>query len=119
MEENENIKVDKKDFILITKDSLTDYYNIIRMIGEGGFGKVYEVQNVKTSETYACKKISKINILNYEHFKNEINIMSKAAHIIKLYEIYESNRSFYLIMELCKGDQLFHKIIEKNRENSK
>ena len=115
MEENENIKVDKKDFILITKDSLTDYYNIIRMIGEGGFGKVYEVQNVKTSETYACKKISKTNILNYEHFKNEINIMSKAdhPHIIKLYEIYESNRSFYLIMELCKGGQLFHKIIEK------
>ena len=115
MTEEENIKFNKEHFIFITKDSLTDYYNIVRIIGEGGFGKVYEVENLKTSETFACKKISKTNILNYAHFKNEINVMSKAdhPHIIKLYEIYESNRSFYLIMELCKGGQLFNKIIEK------
>ena len=115
MAEEENITFNKEHFIFITKDSLTDYYNIIRMIGKGGFGKVYEVEHLKTKETFACKKISKTNIFDYEHFKNEINIMSNAdhPHIIKLYEIYESNRSFYLIMELCKGGQLFNKIIEK------
>ena len=115
MVEKENIKFNKEHFIFISKDSLTKYYKIIKMIGKGGFGKVYEVENLKTSETFACKKISKTNILNYVNFKNEINIMSKAdhPHIIKLYEIYESNRSFYLIMELCKGGQLINKIMEK------
>ena len=113
--EEENVKIDKPDFIKMTRDSLTDYYKIIRIIGEGGFSKVFEVKNLKSSETFACKKISKVNLINLQKFKNEISIMSKADHpnIIKLYEIYESNRSFYLIMELCKGGQLFEQITEK------
>ena len=111
----EDIKVNKDNFITMTKDSLTDYYSIVKIIGEGGFGKVYEVKNKKTSEVFACKKVSKVNLIDLEKFKNEISIMSKADHpnIVKLYEIYESNRSLYLIMELCKGGELLTKITER------
>ncbi len=118
--EKEEINLDKGNFITMTKDSLTDYYKIIRIIGEGGFGKVYEVQNRKTLETFACKKLSKLNILNLMKFKDEIRILSKSDHpnIIKLYEIYESNRSFYLIMELCKGGQLFNQISERAQKKN-
>ena len=40
--------------------------------------------------------------------------MKKSDHpnIIKLYEIFESKRSLYLIMEECKGGEVFDKIIE-------
>ena len=50
-----------------------------------------------------------------EKFKKEIEILRKMDHpnIIKLYEIYESDRSLYLIMEECKGGELFDKIIER------
>ena len=118
--EKEETNLDKGNFITMTKDSLTDYYKIIRIIGEGGFGKVYEVQNRKTLETFACKKLSKLNILNLMKFKDEIRILSKSDHpnIIKLYEIYESNRSFYLIMELCKGGQLFNQISERAQKKN-
>ena len=114
-EEPEKFQLDKCNFISMTKDSLTDIYNIKRIIGEGGFGKVYEVQNIKTLEIFACKKITKTNIMDIIRFKEEIKIMSKAdhPHIIKLYEVYESNRSFYLILEICKGGQLFKKITER------
>ena len=123
--EKEDPKVNKDSFILMTKDSLTDYYKIIRIIGEGGFGKVYEVQNKVTSQFYACKKVSKVNVIDLEKFKNEISIMSKADHpnIVKLYEIYESNRSLYLIMELCRGGELFkritHRALKKNMYTEK
>ena len=40
----EDILVNKDNFICMTKDSLTDYYSIVKIIGEGGFGKVYEVK---------------------------------------------------------------------------
>ena len=118
--EKKDIQVNKNEFILMTKDSLTDYYKINRIIGEGGFGKVYEVQNKVTSQTYACKKVSKINVINIEKFKNEISILSKADHpnIVKLYEIYESNRSLYLIMELCKGGELLKKITERAKKKN-
>lgn len=113
--DGEEINFDKGNFISMTKDSLTDYFNIIRSIGGGRFGKVYEVQNKKTLETFACKKVSKSNLLNLIKFKDEISIMSKSDHpnIIKLYQIYESNRSLYLIMELCKGGELLNQITKR------
>ena len=43
--EKKDIQVSKDNFILMTKDSLTDYYKINKILGEGGFGKVYEVEN--------------------------------------------------------------------------
>ena len=108
----EQIQLNKDNFIFITKDSLTDYYKIIKIIGQSGYGKVYEVLNLKTFEYFACKKVSKINLIDYEKFKNEISILSRADHpnIVNLYEIYESNRSIYLIMEMCRGGPLFHNI---------
>jgi len=115
-----DIQVNKDNFICMTKDSLTDYYSIVKIIGEGGFGKVYEVKNKKTNEVFACKKVSKVNLIDLEKFKNEISIMSKADHpnIVKLFEIYESNRSLYLIMELCKGGELFTKITERAQKKN-
>jgi calcium-dependent protein kinase len=111
---NENNKT-KDNFIHMAKDSLTDYYKIIKIIGKGGYSKVYEVKNQKTSQLFACKKISKINIIDLPKFKNEINILCGMEHpnVVKFYEVYESNRSLYLIMELCKGSPLLKKITEK------
>ena len=114
------IQINNHNFISMSRDSLTDYYNIIKIMGEGGFGKVYEVQNKKTLEHYACKKLSKININDLDKLKNEISILAQADHpnIIKIYEVYESNRSLYLIMELCKGGELLKKITERARKKN-
>ena len=116
----ESININKCKFIPMSRDSLTDYYKIIRVLGEGGFGKVYEVQSHKSKEYFACKKLSKNNLIDLEKFKKEICIISNADHpnIIKLYEVYESNRSLYLIMELCRGGPLFKKISEKVHEKN-
>ena len=116
----EELQFNKHNFISITKDSLTDFYKIIKIMGEGGFGKVYEVENKKTLEHFACKKLSKININNLDKLKNEISILSQADHpnIIKIFEVYESNRSLYIIMELCKGGELFKKITERAQKKN-
>ena len=39
-------------------------------------------------------------------------IKTDHPHIIKLYEIFESQRSLYLVMEECKGGEVFDRIIE-------
>lgn len=33
-------------------------------------------------------------------------------NIIKLFEVFENDSYVYLVMELCEGGELFHKIIE-------
>ena len=108
------IKFGKKDFVGKFEGIFLDNYDVIIQLGKGGYGKVYRVMNKKTKEIRACKHLSKLSIKNLEKFQREIEILRKADHpnIIKLYEIFESKRSYYLIMEECKGGEVFDRIIE-------
>jgi calcium-dependent protein kinase len=113
MEDN-TVKFGKETFVGKLDGVFLDHYEVIRSLGKGGYGKVYEVKNKKTREIRACKHLSKLNIENLDKFEREINILIKADHpnIIKLYEIFESQRSLYLVMEECKGGEVFDRIIE-------
>ena len=108
------VKFGKETFVGKLDGVFLDNYEVIRQLGKGGYGKVYEVKNKKTGEIRACKHLSKLSIKNLEKFEREINILIKTdhPHIIKLYEIFESQRSLYLVMEECKGGEVFDRIIE-------
>ena len=108
------IKFGKKDFVGKFEGVFLDNYDVMKQLGKGGYGKVYQVKNKKTGEIHACKHLSKLSIKNKEKFDREIEILRKADHpnIIKLYEIFESKRSYYLVMEQCKGGEVFDRIIE-------
>ena len=112
----ENINQSETSINLTMKGQglLTDKYKVLRRLGKGGYAKVYEIQDKTTGEIFACKHLSKLNIENLEKFQREINILQQIDHpnIIKLFEIYETSHSLYLVMEECKGGELFDKIIE-------
>ena len=112
------VKFGKQNFVGKFEGALIDHYEIISQLGKGGYGKVYEVKNKKTGEIRACKQLSKLNIKNLEKFEREIKILIKTdhPHIIKLYEVFETKRSLYLVMEKCKGGEVFDKIIEHIRK---
>ena len=112
--ENKITKNGPTDNIKSKKESITDKYNFIKRLGDGGYAKVYEIQNKITGEIRACKHLSKLNLDNLEKFQREINILKQIDHpnIVKLFEIYETNHSIYLVMEECKGGDLFDKILE-------
>ena len=114
MDKNNMIKFGRENFIGETKGKLLDSYDVVKQLGKGGYGKVYEVKNKKTGEIRACKHLSKLNIKDLEKFRREIEILKKMDHpnIIKLYEVYESERSLYLVMEECRGGEIFDRIIE-------
>ena len=115
MESSDNkIKFGKEYFVGQSSGPLLEHYDIIKPLGKGGYAKVYEVQHKKTKEIRACKHLSKANIPDYDKFKREIQILIIADHpnIIKLYEVFESKRSLYLVMELCRGGELFDRVIE-------
>ena len=113
-----DLKFGRENFVGETKGKLLDSYEVIKQLGKGGYGKVYEVKNIKTGEIRACKHLSKLNIKNLEKFRREIEILKKMDHpnIIKLYEVYESERSLYLVMEECKGGEIFDRIIRHIQE---
>ena len=51
-------------------------------------------------------------------FQEEIAILSKLDHpnILKLYEVFQDDKRYYLVTELCKGGELFDEIIKKGNE---
>ena len=115
MKENPIIRYARETFVQKAEGKLLDNYDVLKQLGKGGYGKVYEVRSKKTGEVRACKHLSKLNIKNLEKFRREIEILKKLDHpnIIKLYEVLESDRSLYLIMEECKGGEIFDRIIER------
>ena len=114
MKENPTIKFGKKNFVGKSEGLFLDNYDVIKQLGKGGYGKVYEVKNKKSGEIRACKHLSKLILKDLEKFEREINILINSDHpnIIKIYEVFESQRSLYIVMEECKGGELFDRIIE-------
>ena len=112
-------KIGKNTFINVGNRALADYYQCTKQLGKGGYGKVYQVRNKITGKLCACKKLSKINYKNLEKFKREVNILIEMDHpnIIKLYDVYESQNSLYLLMEECHGGELFDRIIKRIERN--
>ena len=104
----------KENFVGKFEGVFLEHYDVIKQLGKGGYGKVYRVKNKKTGEIRACKHLSKLSIKYLDKFQREINILIKADHpnIIKLYDIFESKRSYYLIMEECKGGEVFDRIVQ-------
>ena len=113
MKEN-TVKFGRENFVGLTNKSLKDNYECTKQLGKGGYGKVYQVKNKISGKLYACKKLSKLNIDNLTKFKREIDILIKTDHpnIIKLYEVFQSQNSLYLIMEECYGGELFDRILQ-------
>ena len=118
--ESTSITFGKETFIGQFEGIFLDNYDVIKQLGKGGYGKVYKIKCKKTGDIRACKHLSKLSIKYLEQFQREINILKKADHpnIIKLYDIFESKHSFYLIMEECKGGEVFDRIVE-HIENKK
>ena len=98
--------------------NLFELYDIKEGIGKGKFGFVKRAIHKKTKEEYAIKIMPKdsMTLQDLELAQTEINIMKMCQHpnIIKLYDIYESADFIYIIMEYCKGGDLFS-YLEKRR----
>lgn len=92
------------------------HYILMKTIGEGTFGKVKLGTHILTGERVAVKVLEKeriVDIADVERVAREIHILKliRHPHIIQLYEIIETPRQLYLIMEYASGGELFDYIV--------
>ena len=83
-------------------------YNIIKELGKGGFGNVYQVS--RDNKYYAIKVIPIINESKdkIKSFEKEAEILSNfnCDNIVKYYDSSKDNNNIYIVMEYCDGDNL-------------
>ena len=50
-------------------------------------------------------------------FFNEINILKELDHpnIVKMYEFFEDEKRWYIVLEICKGGELFDEILSRGK----
>ena len=85
-------------------------YRVLRLLGQGGMGEVYEVEHKVLGTRHALKRLSD-EVLDLEEvldfFKNEGRVMAQLKHqgIVSVDEFGETNGSYWLRMELIEGCQ--------------
>jgi 5'-AMP-activated protein kinase catalytic alpha subunit len=80
--------------------------------------------HIPTNEKVAIKILEKdkiSDVSDVERVAREIHILKLIRHpnIIQLYEIIETPKSLYLIMEYAQGGELFNHIVKKTRLHEK
>ena len=124
LDKDKNIKEQiLKRPILIKESFNSDDYNIIKQIGRGSFGKIYEVED-KFHRRFALKKIIACSIKEVEIIKSEYNILFGLSNLnINLIGIYgletkkldRTTFSINILMELAICD--WEKEIIKRHSN--
>ena len=110
--ESKNLIIKKEFFIRQTDGQITQYYEVLKKIGEGASAKVYKVKEKSSGEIKAMKQVVKSKLPDIKYFETEIKILSLLDHpnIVRLFEVFEDDKNFYLIMELCHGGNLLSRM---------
>ncbi|KAF9134406.1 hypothetical protein BGW39_007158 [Mortierella sp. 14UC] len=96
-------------------------YLLGKTLGKGSSGCVKLARHRKTNEKVAVKIISKASLANKaavnRGIEREIAIMKliNHPHVIRLYDVYETEKELFLVMEFVAGGELFEYLVNKGR----
>lgn len=92
----------------------------MRKFGKGSFATVYEVVRLDDGERFACKVFSKDSLKADQHkmrsFISELEVLRFVEHhnLLKLESVFESDTTFYVILEGLAAGNLFEYLLKAN-----
>ena len=96
-------------------------YELIEKLKDGGYSKIFKAKSNHTGDFVAIKIIDK---MGFQESAEDVLLMIRQTEVLKilkhrnivsLYEIYESTKYFYLIMDYLPNGDLFEKIMKQKR----
>ena len=90
----------------------SDDYEILQVLGKGGFSKVLKVKSKSTYGIYAMKKVNMEKIMEEQktqkYFENEVIILRRLnnPNVCKCYNIFRDQNYLYFIMEFMNNGDL-------------
>ncbi|XP_059541231.1 MAP/microtubule affinity-regulating kinase 3 isoform X3 [Myotis daubentonii] len=97
-------------------------YRLLKTIGKGNFAKVKLARHILTGREVAIKIIDKtqLNPTSLQKLFREVRIMKILNHpnIVKLFEVIETDKTLYLIMEYASGDSVCGPVLPPKADRS-
>ena len=87
-------------------------FTLVRRLGAGGMGVVYEAYDQQRGELVALKTMKRVNPLALVRFKQEFRSLSDITHrnLVNLYELFAVEDRWFFTMELVEGGSFFSHI---------
>ncbi|KAG4966305.1 hypothetical protein JHK85_041280 [Glycine max] len=87
-------------------------FEVLKVVGQGAFGKVYQVRRTGTSEIYAMKVMRKDKIMQRNHaeyVKSERDILTKLDNpfVVRIRYAFQTKYRLYLVLDFVNGGHLF------------
>uniref|UniRef100_A0AAQ5YGP6 non-specific serine/threonine protein kinase n=1 Tax=Amphiprion ocellaris TaxID=80972 RepID=A0AAQ5YGP6_AMPOC len=98
-------------------------YRLLKTIGKGNFAKVKLARHTLTGREVAIKIIDKtqLNPTSLQKLFREVSVMKILKHpnIVKLFEVIETEKTLYLVMEYASGGEVFDYLVAHGRMKEK
>ncbi|NXS59231.1 NEK3 kinase, partial [Brachypteracias leptosomus] len=88
-------------------------YTVLKVLGEGSFGRVLLVHHRISDQKYAMKEIRlPVSLSDVENSRKEAVLLAKMRHpnIVAYKESFEADGHLYIVMEYCDDGDLMQKI---------
>lgn len=95
-------------------------FELVKLLGRGSFGEVFQVKHKRTEKVYAMKVLQKSRILSSNLLRyavTERNILAYVRHpyIVSLHYAFQTPSHLVLVLKYCPGGNLQHLITRERR----
>lgn len=99
-------------------DDIEEFFSFGETIGTGHFGCVKRAVSKKSGKEWAVKIVRLHNEVDKDALRNEVNILKRLhhPHIVRVIASYEDDEQMYMVMQLCKGKELYEHLYKERRK---
>lgn len=101
--------------------NVTDFYDFGKLIGRGAYSEVFIARDKSRNELCAVKVLERSNTEHAKLIDRELAVLRMLNHqnIVQIYDIFDSARETYVVMEYLAGGELLDMITESDHLSEK